>query len=151
MNSPFFDAISFGHGREFYIVSDRIAPLPGGNLDLFISRKSGRGFELPVPVSELNSPGGEQAPSLRRDGRELFLTSNRAGSDAGSPDIWTAYRQDVGRPWSTPVRVDAPVNTPFIDQQPVLSADGTNMIFTSNRPGGQGGLDLYVTRRERVR
>jgi hypothetical protein len=42
------------------------------------------------------------------------------------------------------------LNTSATEGAPALSADGTRMIFHSNRPGGGGGLDLWMARRDRV-
>src|SRR3989454_2800028 len=54
-------------------------------------------------------------------------------------------------PWSTPVNLGAVVNTTAFDGGPALSFDGTTLYFHSNRPGGFGGNDLYVTTRARLR
>jgi hypothetical protein len=48
--------------------------------------------------------------------------------------------------WSTPVKLDA-LNTAFHDAHPYIAADRQTLLFSSNRPGGFGGLDLYVTTR----
>src|SRR5262245_42689283 len=50
-------------------------------------------------------------------------------------------------PWSAPVRLDAPVNTPASDQHPALSPDGLSLYITSTRPGGFGSTDLWVCHR----
>jgi hypothetical protein len=42
----------------------------------------------------------------------------------------------------------APVNSTFIDNSPELSRDGLSLYFGSNRPGGQGSQDIWVSRRE---
>src|SRR6266545_4655570 len=50
-------------------------------------------------------------------------------------------------PWSEPVRLDAPVNSPTANEQaPALSTDGLSLYFCSNRAGSAGN-DLWVTRR----
>ena len=50
-------------------------------------------------------------------------------------------------PWSAPVRLDAPVNTPASDQHPALSPDGLSLYITSTRSGGYGSTDLWVCHR----
>jgi hypothetical protein len=54
-------------------------------------------------------------------------------------------------PWSTPVNLGTAINTADFDGGPAISFDGTALYFFSNRAGGSGGNDLYVTTRARVR
>jgi hypothetical protein len=55
----------------------------------------------------------------------------------------------VGAAWSVPVNLGTTVNSAGIDQGPYLAADGKTLYLASDRPGGSGGLDLYVTIRAR--
>jgi hypothetical protein len=63
-----------------------------------------------VLVPELSSPGRDTRTSVRRDGREIFITSNRTGG-VGGLDIWVATREDSSDPWSTPVNPGPPLNS----------------------------------------
>jgi Tol biopolymer transport system component len=100
-----------------------------------------------VPVSELNViAANDQHATLRKDGREIFFSSNRTGG-LGSFDIWTSTRRSVHEPWSPPVAVGAALNTTSSDQQPSLSSDGRTIVFTSNRPGSLGANDLWISTR----
>jgi hypothetical protein len=100
-----------------------------------------------VLVPELSDPiTGPGHPSVRQDGREIFFQSGRAGG-LGGFDVWTSTRRSVHEPWSTPVNVGAPINTALVEFQPTLSHDGRTLIFASNRPGGLGGNDLWVSTR----
>ena len=69
----------------------------------------------------------------------------------GGQDLWVSTRATTVEPWSIPVNVGPTVNTPYFDGAPALSYDGTTLYFFSNRPGGLGGNDLYVTTRARLR
>ncbi len=51
--------------------------------------------------------------------------------------------------WSAPVNLGPVVNSPFLDQGPAISPDGLALYFNSNRPGGLGGDDIWVARREK--
>jgi hypothetical protein len=51
-------------------------------------------------------------------------------------------------PWLEPVNVAYPINTEFNDTYAILSRDGLTIYFTSDRPGGLGGDDLWVAKRE---
>ena len=88
-------------------------------------------------------------PHFSPDGRTVFFISNRpdAGDTATSStyDIWTATLEPGGG-WSEPRRLPAPVSLPGIDEwSPSVAANG-DLYFGSDRPGGRGGLDLYVAR-----
>jgi Tol biopolymer transport system component len=99
-----------------------------------------------VAVPELNSTGADQKVSEPADGHELFLSSMRDGG-FGNFDIWRFTRQSAQEPWSNPTHLDAPINTPDLDSQPALSRDGRTLIFTSNRAGGSGNNDLWMSTR----
>jgi hypothetical protein len=102
-----------------------------------------------VPVAELNDPDPaitDAHPSIRVDGREVFLYSNRAGGSGGN-DLWTSTRRSVHEPWSPPVNMGVPLNTAATESQPTLSYDGRTLIFASTRAGGLGASDIWMTTR----
>jgi Tol biopolymer transport system component len=146
VNSSSFDAGATLWGPEFYFTSNRAT---GDALDIFVSRLHGNTFAPGVLVAELSSDGNDLRPSIRFDGREILLSSDRAGSVDGSQDIWVSTRQNAADPWSTPANLGPAINTEFLEQQPALSKDATALYFASDRPGGSGDVDLYVTTRAR--
>lgn len=100
-----------------------------------------------VLVPELSDPTAvDQHASVRKDGREIFIASNRAGG-LGGFDLWTSTRRSVHDPWSEIVNVGAVLNTVSAEMQPSLSSDGRTLLFTSNRPGGLGAGDLWISTR----
>jgi hypothetical protein len=107
-------------------------------------------FGPAILVAELSSPFADRLPSVRRDGREMFLTSNRPGT-FGLLDLWVSTRATAAYAWSTPVNLGPVVNSPATDGRAALSDDGTELYFHSTRPGGSGGFDLFVTRRTRLK
>jgi hypothetical protein len=56
-------------------------------------------------------------------------------------------RPTIDNPWSEAVNLGSPINSSVVDGEPDISADGRTLFFTSNRSGGLGGTDLWVTRR----
>jgi len=97
-------------------------------------------------VPELNvAASNDQHVTMRKDGREIFFSSDRAGGSGGF-DIYTSTRRSVHEPWSAPVNLGA-LNTTSNDMQPSLSADGRTLVFSSNRPGGFGANDLWISTR----
>ena len=147
-NGPSFFANDDGTGAQLFFGSSR----PGlGGADLYVSDLMPDGsFGAAAPIPELNSPANENDPSIRHDGREIFFQSNRTGS-IGLGDIWCSTRGSTLDPWSTPVNPGSQINTTFNEQNPYLSSDGLTLFFASDRPGGSGGVDLYVTTRTKVR
>jgi hypothetical protein len=127
----------------------------GGN-DIYASTLLPDGtFGAPVLVRELSSPFNDQRPTIRRDGLEIFLASDRPGPGTlGGMDIWVATRASTSDPWSTPVNLGPAVNSVNFDGGPALSFDATTLYFTSaNRPENVGGprFDIWMTTREKLK
>jgi hypothetical protein len=95
-------------------------------------------------VPELSSPARDTRTFVRKDGREIFITTNR-DFGVGGLDIWVATREDSSQLWSTPVNPGAPLNSAADDGSPALSRDGRTLYFFSTRPGGFGGRDIWFT------
>jgi Tol biopolymer transport system component len=144
VNSEAFDAGAAILGRELYFTSNRET---GDALDVYRSVRRGKTFLPAELVPELSSEGNDLRPTLRSDGKEIFLSTDRAGSVAGSQDIWSATRQGRGHGWSMPENLGSPVNTEATEQQPSVSDDGRTLLFASDRPGTMGDLDLWMTTR----
>jgi Tol biopolymer transport system component len=121
-------------------------PGSSGGFDVYVSPLTRQGvFGPPTLVPELSSPAQEQRPSVRRDGLEIFFHSDRPGT--GGNDLWVSTRNSATEPWSTPQNLGSNVNTTFADQQPYITSDWKTLLLVSDRPGGFGALDLYVTTR----
>ena len=58
--------------------------------------------------------------------------------------IYTMSRKE-GDSWTLPVNMEGPVNSNYTETQPSLSADGKTLYFASDRPGGSGSVDLWVS------
>jgi Tol biopolymer transport system component len=132
-----------GDGPVLYFSSTR-----AGSNDLYRSESHGGVFGAAAAITELNSAAQDGQPNLRRDGLEIFFFSNRPGS-AGN-DIYAATRASTSDAWSTPVNLGPNVNSAASETRPSLSWDGTTLYFGSNRAGGEGDSDHYVTTRERL-
>jgi hypothetical protein len=87
-------------------------------------------------------------PTESRDGKTFFMATNRPDSYGVSHgiDIYVSHRESTDAPWSDPVRVPEPINSEYNDFCPMPARDGHEFFFASNRPGGCGGDDIYVTR-----
>jgi hypothetical protein len=104
-------------------------------------------------VEELSTPYADRRPSIRRDGLEMFLTSDRPGC-IGVIDIWVSTRLSTEEPWSAPVNLGTTINAAGNNAGPALSFDGKELYFQASktsRPVGLGAYDLFVATRTRVK
>lgn len=93
----------------------------------------------------LNTPDNEGAQSISANGRLMVYTvCNRPGV-IGRCDIYYSERENEA--WSFPKNMGPPINTSAKETQPSLSADGRTIYFSSDRPGGKGKLDLWMSTR----
>jgi hypothetical protein len=144
------------NGGHFLFVSDR----PGGcgQNDLFSTRRHPvQGWLPPENLGcSVNSPFQDITPSRveQADGTYLYFASNRPGGfapDVGSPpdgDIYVSALQAGGN--FGPASLVPGINTEFNDSRPNVRKDGREIFFDSQRPGGQGGFDLWSSSRESV-
>lgn len=91
----------------------------------------------------LNTPSNEGAQSLSSDGTYMYFTACERSGGLGSCDIYFSYSRNGT--WSEPVNVGSPVNSQYWESQPSVSADGKMLFFSSSRPGGMGGKDLWYS------
>jgi Tol biopolymer transport system component len=107
----------------------------------------GEPMNLGPPV---NTEFVECAPSISSDGLTLYFSDapwNLAPGGYGGIDIWIATRSALDQPWDTVSNPGEILNTPFNEGTPYLSADGLSLFFSSDRPDGQGGNDLWFSTR----
>jgi hypothetical protein len=140
-------------GTEYLYFSSTRSGGPGaaGTSDIYVSKMQPDGsFGPPTLVEGLNTTFNDTRPNVReRDGLEIFFDSTRPGG-VGGTDLWTSTRVSLSDPWSEPVNLGPVVNSSVNDLRPSLSWDGTTLYFQSNRPGGSGASDIWVTTRTRL-
>ena len=94
---------------------------------------------------DINLEPSKGAINISQDGEWLLFAGNFAGKGFGDFDLYMSYDTPTG--WSEPVNLGANINTEFWESSPSLSPDKNALYFSSNRPGGYGGKDLYVSYR----
>src|SRR6266511_3415619 len=159
VNSPFRDAGPTIFDDEATGITTLMftSTRPGGpgDFDIYQSTRVGDEGEFgpATLIAELSGPFRDTRTAISRDGLELFLSSDVTGrpNGVGGQDLWVATRATTADLWSYPVNLGPAVNTTAFDGAPALSFDGTTMYFFSNRAGGSGGNDIWVTTRARLR
>lgn len=91
----------------------------------------------------INTDDNEGAQTITADGQQLFFIGCNRKTGMGSCDIYRSLRK--GNHWGVPENLGPPVNSSKWESQPSISSDGKTLYFSSNRPGGQGGMDIWVT------
>jgi len=107
--------------------------------DVFITRKVGDKWLPPESIDDkINTSGHDASIALSIDGKKLFIYKSTA-KDGG--DIYMSQFND--NVWSEPVRLEETINTKYWEGSITLSADEKIVYFSSERPGGFGGRDIY--------
>jgi len=146
-SAPSYFANDDGGVPQLFFHSARPGGL--GGTDIYVSELFPNGTWGPASlVVELSGSSNEQHPSIRFDGLEVFFFSPRPGS-LGGPDVWAATRRTVSGLWSTPANLGSIVNSALAEVQPYIASDRRTLFFQSDRPGGFGSQDIWMTTRSK--
>ncbi|OHD62734.1 MAG: hypothetical protein A2176_12950 [Spirochaetes bacterium RBG_13_51_14] len=144
INSRSNDGGCFVTYDQNYLIftSDRKGGL--GNCDLWISQRKGDRWSEPVNMgAPINSSGYEGFASLSPDGNTLYFVRECPEKTDCREKLGIYYAEKVDDKWAEPKKMPDPINSEFCEFGPVILADGISLIFSSSRPGGYGGYDLY--------
>lgn len=134
-------------GQRLYFVSNRPPDAASSRDDsnIWVVTRTEDGWSEPEMLPEpVNSAYSDYTPFVAGDGA-LYFISDRPGG-YGWADIYVASPTDGG--YTTVENLGEPVNTPYTDEGMVVSPGGRYMILTSDREGGYGGTDLYLSVRD---
>ena len=142
-----FDQLYFTSTRND-AQGDDISGITGAKAgDIFVSEKDDKG-KWSVPrdiVSGLNTDADEGTPAFSADGREMYIT--QCLTDPTYPryaQIAVSNRTDAA--WSKATKLEISRDSLSSFAHPALSPDGNWLYFTSDMPGGKGGLDIWRVR-----
>ena len=110
--------------------------------DMYVSYWDGSKWSYSEPLpAPMNGYGNEGSQSFSTDGRYMFFVQCSNKENVGSCDIWYSIRK--GDKWSNPINLGEPANSRYWESNPVMSPTGDMIYFTSNRPEGLGGKDIW--------
>lgn len=97
-------------------------------------------------AGDINDEPFKGAISVSADGEWMIFAGNIGNNSHDNFDLYICYATPTG--WSEPQNLGTNINTGFWESAPSLSPDKRVLYFSSNRPGGYGGADLYVSYRD---
>ena len=110
--------------------------------DIYVTYSKEGKWTEPVNMGKIvNSDLHEAGIGLSPDGKQLYIYKD---NDKHKGDIFFST-QDKSGIWSAPESMDKTINTEFIENAITFTADGKTIYFSSNRPGGKGGMDVYTS------
>lgn len=147
VNSPFLETnpIASPDGKTLIFTSNRSADeyeikSRTNYNDVYVSRKNGSAWGAPEKIGgEINVKLNESALSLSADQNTIFLYYEEGHGDIYSSTLENGH-------WTRPTPLNRFINHPqYREGSACISADGKKLYFSSNRPGGRGGYDIYVS------
>jgi OmpA-OmpF porin, OOP family len=114
-----------------------------------LSKRTASGWSAPQKIDIPNyvamCRGEFDSGYLAADGKVLLLAFSEKKNSI-EDDLYVCFRQKDGS-WTKPMSLGPELNTAFTETTPFLASDGATLYFSSDRTGGQGSNDVYVTRR----
>jgi outer membrane protein OmpA-like peptidoglycan-associated protein len=136
-NTMYFSSDSF---RDGVFEKDKENHLKLGRNNLYVATKSGETWSNIKPLPFNSKEYSLSNPSLSRDGKTLYFSSNMPGS-MGGVDIWKVSVN--GSEFGKPENLGAKINTEGNESFPFIADDNTTLYFASSGKQGLGGLDIF--------
>jgi outer membrane protein OmpA-like peptidoglycan-associated protein len=152
----FSDKNGFHHGPASYDINSGTLYFSRNNSDLSGKRKDsqgeirmnlysseydGKSFDIPKRLSFCTDEYSYTNPSLSKDGSTLVFSSDMDGGYGGM-DLYVSYQHNGA--WSTPINLGSHINSAGHESFPFIHESG-RLIFASDKSGGQGGFDMYIS------
>ena len=134
-------------GKRLYFVSGQPISEEGSGEDdnIWYVEKTGSGWSERKPVKNVNTESYEGGPFAAKDGTLYFFSCRTGGQ--GYYDIYKSVF--INGSYSIPEALGDHVNTEYYEAYPCVSPDNDFIIFESDRPGGYGSTDLYISFRNK--
>lgn len=145
-----YTPILTGDSKNLYFTSRR-EDSEGGLLDpngayfedIYYSKKDSIWNQAVRLDSTINTKTHDATVALSADGSVMVIYRTNKILTGG--DLYITYKDSTDK-WSIPKKMNDNINTKYQESSACLSYNGQVMYFTSNRPGGMGGKDIYITR-----
>ncbi|WP_176955840.1 OmpA family protein [Catalinimonas alkaloidigena] len=108
--------------------------------DIYITHRQNGKWNAPKLLEGVNTETHDASINISPDGSMLMLYQDDNGGD-----IFVSYKEKKEDEWSKPRPISDNVNSEFRESAASISADGKRLFFTSDRPGGYGGADIYMS------
>ena len=151
VNSTYADysAVLSDDQNSLFFTSRRIGSMGGlkddeGNYmeDIYMSTKTKAGWSKAVNIgAPINTESNDASVGISPDGQTILIYRD----DNGDGNIYSTHLN--GDVWSTPLKLNSNINSKYWEPSACFSSDGNTLYFVSNRPGGYGGRDLYISKR----
>lgn len=112
--------------------------------DIYMSVKDFGRWQKPVLVEGLNSSSHDACLYLSPDGQTVYLYRNGTDGETGESDGGIYESHLNGDQWSEPKLLTNDINSKHWETDASLNAFGNMIFFTSDRPGGKGGRDIWM-------
>lgn len=111
--------------------------------DIYVAKSNKGVWGKPVNIGKpVNSDLHDACVAISPDGNQLYIYKD---NDKYKGDIFYCKLDKEGK-WSDPLPMSIKINTPYIEKALSFSLDGKTIYFSSNRPGGKGGMDIYKSK-----
>lgn len=133
--------------NAFYVINQF---LPNGNMERGFSLVKrtqdsiGWSFPTPIEIEDYYTITSDVSLTMSFDGQILILSAARF--DSRDMDLYVCFREGVHQ-WAAPQHMGTVLNSNWRETTPFLSEDNTTLYFSSNRPGGFGGNDIFTAQR----
>jgi outer membrane protein OmpA-like peptidoglycan-associated protein len=107
--------------------------------EIFQAKRTNGAWQQSKSIDEINSAFNDASVSISPDGKQMFVYGDENGGDIYETDLQTDGK------WSRPKRLNGFINSPYYESSAATNAQEDKLFFVSDRPGGYGGTDIFLS------